>query len=216
MDAVKEISYRGKIIFICQDHDPESPREWDNMGTMVCFHRRYTLGDKHDLKSADFNSWEEVLDHIQKTYDTALVLSLYLYDHSGISMKVGPFSKREAHHAEWDSGQVGFIYVSKKMVRENFGVKKLTKAIIEKACKVLIHEVQSYDQYLRGDIYGYVLRDEEGETKDSCWGFFGIEDCIRGAKEVVDWEVDEKPVREEILQLEEIEALIYRACAEVI
>jgi hypothetical protein len=36
--------YRLKIE---QDNDPSSPRdEWDNLGTMVCWHNRYTLGDE--------------------------------------------------------------------------------------------------------------------------------------------------------------------------
>ena len=28
-----------------QDTDPMSPREWDNLGVMACWHRGYTLGD---------------------------------------------------------------------------------------------------------------------------------------------------------------------------
>ena len=43
-----------------------------------------------------------------------LMLPLYLYDHSGLAMSTESFSGR-APHAEWDSGQVGWIYVSKKM-----------------------------------------------------------------------------------------------------
>ena len=30
------------------DPEPTSPREGDNLGTMVCWHSRYNLGDKHD------------------------------------------------------------------------------------------------------------------------------------------------------------------------
>jgi hypothetical protein len=40
--------YRLKIE---RDNDPESPREWCNLGTMVCWHSRYKLGDeqpRHD------------------------------------------------------------------------------------------------------------------------------------------------------------------------
>ena len=31
---------------IFDDLNPCSPREFDNLGTMVCFHRRYDLGDQ--------------------------------------------------------------------------------------------------------------------------------------------------------------------------
>ena len=39
---------------IFDDLNPCSPREFDNLGTMVCFHRRYNLGDETELKSSDF------------------------------------------------------------------------------------------------------------------------------------------------------------------
>ncbi len=38
-------NYRLKIY---QDDNTDSPRSWDNLGTMICFHRRYNLGDKHN------------------------------------------------------------------------------------------------------------------------------------------------------------------------
>lgn len=44
-----------RTIQISHDEMAESPREWDSLGTMACFHRRYTLGDKdgvYDLKEA--------------------------------------------------------------------------------------------------------------------------------------------------------------------
>ena len=33
-------------IRIVHDDDPESPREWDNLGRMVTYHHRYGLGDE--------------------------------------------------------------------------------------------------------------------------------------------------------------------------
>ena len=37
-----------------------NPRENDNLGTMVCFHGRYNLGDKHNYNSNDYNSFGEM------------------------------------------------------------------------------------------------------------------------------------------------------------
>jgi hypothetical protein len=52
MDAVEKIEYKGYAIEIIQDEDGLNPRsEWDNLATMICFHNRYTLGDKHDYRS---------------------------------------------------------------------------------------------------------------------------------------------------------------------
>jgi hypothetical protein len=44
-DVVEEMEYKGYKIKIVFDEDIWSPRDWDNLGTMVCWHRRYKLGD---------------------------------------------------------------------------------------------------------------------------------------------------------------------------
>ena len=38
----------------------DNPRDWDNLGTMVCFHKRCCLGDKHDYNSDNYSSWDEM------------------------------------------------------------------------------------------------------------------------------------------------------------
>lgn len=42
----------GCTIKLVADNDAESPREWDNVGTMVCWHRRYRLGDEQPDEEA--------------------------------------------------------------------------------------------------------------------------------------------------------------------
>lgn len=162
----------GKTLEILQDENPDSPREWDNMGTMICFHGRYNLGDKHNYDHKDYSGWEEMETAIIKNESPAVILPLYLYDHSGITISTSPFSCR------FDSGQIGFIFVSKEKLRKEYGVKRITKDIIQKAEKCLLGEVNTYDQYLTGDVYGYKVIDEEGNEEDSCWGYYG-EDSIK-------------------------------------
>ena len=84
---------------------------------------------------------------IIKEEDVCVILPLYLYDHSGITMSSSPFSCR------WDSGQVGWYFVSKKKVREEYGVKKITQSLIDKVTEVLESEVKTYDMYLTGELY---------------------------------------------------------------
>lgn len=128
------------------NQDFDNPRSWDNLGTMVCFHNRYDLGDKHDYDHRDYNGWNEMENAIIKNEDVCVILPLYLYDHSGITMNTSPFSCR------WDSGQVGFIFVSKKRVREEYGVKRINKELIEKVTELLEGEVKTYDMYLTGEL----------------------------------------------------------------
>ena len=175
MSLYKTLKANGKTLEIYQDECPDSPRNWDNMGTMICFHGRYDLGDKHEYKSNHYDSWDEMENDIIENEDVAIILPLYLYDHSGITISTSPFGCR------WDSGQVGFIIVSRETLRRKYGVIRITKKVIEKATKVLLGEVETYDQYLTGDVYGYKLFNivkcdlghEHKEEIDSCWGFYG-------------------------------------------
>ena len=154
-------------IRIEQDLDPESPRQWDNLGEIIAFHRRYNLGDKHDIDSGNFDGWDEMEDYLRRHY--AVVLPLYLYDHSALTISTRPFS------CPWDSGQVGFIVSSRDKILAEYGGKRLTKKTLELVEQVLEGEIRTYDQYLTGDVWGYVIEDEEGNLVDSCWGFFGRE-----------------------------------------
>jgi hypothetical protein len=177
MDTVEEFEHNGYTVKIIQDEDAESPRDWDNACTMVCFHGRYQLGDKdHGYNESDYNGWDELYDAIVRDHKPVAIFPLGLIDHSGISMYVGS----GAHWCDpggWDSGQVGFAFVSRAKGLEEWGKSKVTKHVRDMAEKCLRAEVETYDQYLRGDVYGYVVETPDGEQVDSCWGFFGLEYC---------------------------------------
>ena len=76
---MSEHTYKGCTITIHQDDDAESPREYDNLGTMVCCHGRYNLGDR-SVQPEDINPT------LAEFGDDMISLPLYLYDHSGITM----------------------------------------------------------------------------------------------------------------------------------
>lgn len=181
MEPLETIEHRHHTIKIYLDDEPHgSPRDWSILGTMTCFHRRYCLGDKHEYTVEDL---QELVDR-----PDVFSLPLYLYDHSGITMRTTPFGCR------WDSGQVGYIWVTKEKVRQEFEVKRVTQKIEEKALKFLRDEVYMYDLHIRGEIYGYVVEDENGEHIDSCWGFYGDphEYMVEEAKGNIDYATDEQ------------------------
>lgn len=142
-----------------------NPREDDNITKMVCFNRRYNLGDKHDYRHENYNNFSELKDDIIKNENVAIIEPLYLYDHSGITISTTPFNCR------WDSGQVGFVFITKESIRQNYGIKNVTKKYIEKSKEILKGEVKTYDDYITGNVYCYHL--EADGTDDSCSGFLG-------------------------------------------
>lgn len=202
MDAFLEEQYKGYNIRIYQDEQPMSPRDMDNLGTMVCFHREYDgLGDKHDLKSAQFSGWEELQAYLTTELGAKFIKPLFLYDHSGLRIKIGSFhGLLPQGHAEFDSGQVGFIYTTDEaMIKAGLIIKDTTIMPLETLNKVddiLRGEVDTYDQYLRGEVYGYVISkavccDKCGNCEDihvdSCWGNYGEpEKMVADCKRIID------------------------------
>lgn len=181
-NTVETEVYKGYTINIAYDMDPESPREWDNITVMHCCHTEYNLGDEqYNLRrEADKEDWVAMLKQVKRNGD--IVLPLYIFDHSGITVSLTPFSCR------WDSGQVGYVIVPRKKMIEEFNKKNFTPALKKKALEIAENEVKTYDMFLRGDVYGYEIEDSEGESIDSCWGYFGSDytDLLNEAQSVID------------------------------
>lgn len=164
------------IVQILRDSDPLNPRtEYDNVGVMACWHNNYSLGDEQP--KCDPDEW--LADNAP---EGSIVLALYLYDHSGITMSCEPFG------CQWDSGQVGVIVATPDKIQHEWDGDRA------KAEAYLRSEVQTYDCFLTGSVYGYTIDEpdpceccgnEQGPTHiDSCWGFFG--DCLADMKDHVD------------------------------
>ena len=176
-EPYQTIEYKDCKIFIQIDSDPLNPREDENLGKMLCRHTRYNLGDDY---MADR---EEVLDILEGRRKDVVALPLYLYDHGNITMNTTGFS------CPWDSGMVGCIFSTYEKIRETYGVKRITKSMIEKVKDSLRAEVKYYDDYLQGNVYGYTIEKDGEDLGESCWGYVGddgMEEAIHQAKSIVD------------------------------
>ena len=189
MEAIETTRKGDYILEIFQDEPYDSPREWDPLGTMICFHRRYNLGDKHDYNKNDYSTWTEMKEAIIEGENAKIILPLYLYDHSGITISTGSFS------CGWDSGQVGWIFASEDRIKKECNVDVITDDVLDKVTKMLEGEVETYDQYLTGDVYGYRISKidkcnhghEHKDEIDSCWGFYGMDSVEEAGKEMLDY-----------------------------
>ena len=111
----------------------------------------------------------------------ALIRPLSLYDHSGITIFAG------APTCRWDSGQVGWQYITDKALADKWNGDR------ELATKYMDATLETYDDYLTGNVHGYTVEkgtlvrttrhypdgreveetEIEWDLEDSCWGFYG-------------------------------------------
>lgn len=179
------IDYKGYTIKIKQDFDPLNPRkEWDNLGTIVYWYNRYELGDVDGSK--EYGDGDDFLQAMQQDKD-AVMLPVYMYDHSGQTISTTPFS------CQWDGGQIGWIYASSETIKKEWG--EVTDETKEKAKNCLKAEIECFDNYITGNVYGYVVEDSNGECIESCCGYNGedgVEQAIEEAKGIVDYEMKQR------------------------
>ena len=189
---ISEVKLSGAVCRLEQDDFPDNPRDWDNLGTMICFVRSEWVGDEHEFSDPD----DFLLDLLRRLFPEsvverlearaieapsdrarhdlylsfiekrAVILPVFMYEHSGKTINTTGFSCR------WDSGQIGWIYATRERVLQEYGGKYFTEALRKKAEGVLRAEVEILDQCMQGDVWGYVI-ERNGETEDSCWGFYG-------------------------------------------
>lgn len=211
--VMHEEELNGFTLKIIADEHRDNPRGWGSCAVMVCDHGRYNLGDDdgHDKARAairasrayrdkwenddgeglDFTHGPDLFKAIQRCPDIVW-LPLYLYDHSGITMSTGKFS------CPWDSGQVGFIFMTKaECLREwGKGGTRLTPAIKAKAESFMTGDVETYDQYLTGDVWGYVIEDADGDEVDALWGLYGDDYAIEEGRKALQAAAVKAPAEE--------------------
>lgn len=168
-----------------RDNDPiSSPRDWDNMCSMYIWWNHYALGDDTNGKSMwdklaelmedylpdtdyeDMTEREMSLALMLKATDKVRIYWIFVYEHSGIAISLRnnyPFNDR------FDSGVGGFMVVDRETIEKN-------GCNWEDAYEIAEGEVNTYNCYLMGNVYGYfedtyIGNGEWDEDTDSCWGY---------------------------------------------
>lgn len=161
----------GHKIEIWQDTHNESPREWISDSKFYTWHRRYCSPDEHDIREPMY-----VLppNHVG--------IKVWMYDHSGCTYAA---ADANPFHCPWDSGQVGWIYISRADARKRLSVQRLSQRHVDQIRDQLISEVKIFSEYVNGEVYGFTVYDKDGNELDSCGGFYGSdrEYMIEQAKE---------------------------------
>lgn len=163
-DEVYKHEDSNKKMEIYREQHPIDPREHDNLTTMECSHKKYTLGDKQ-FDSDKHSGWAEVKSKIKEQHNVVAIKPLYLLDHSGLRISTSKMNN------PWDSGQVGYAYITESNL-DFMGIKEEDRTQ-ENYRKWIKGEVEQYDDYLRGNVWRYKFYNSEGHQADSCGGFYG-------------------------------------------
>lgn len=165
------------------DYDFESGE--DSFGIDMSNHRDFrspTYGKDMPVTMSDYTDWvngdkESCEDNMgcRRFEQTHYILPVFMYDHSGRTIRTTPFSCR------WDSGQTGWVYVNKVKFSKStlYGVKPSMAADQRQKLgyEFLRSMVTEIDNVMTGNVWGYNVETQEGRFIDSCWGFVGDEDC---------------------------------------
>lgn len=222
IETIEKGNLKAEIFIDDMIDDPR--KEGDHPSTMVCWHGRYNLGDKEvDYKPEDFfyqlvdtfydsrkprvfiphpddvpepayNRYKLKLREIAE--NKYVILPLFLYDHSGITISCGSENFRAVDSHGWDWGQVGWIYISLEKARKEWSdAKGESEADLRKRVVTYLQgEVEEYDQFLTGDVYRINVTKEDKcdhgtdhrENVDSCGGFYGIDYARQEAQSMLD------------------------------
>jgi hypothetical protein len=162
------------------DEDAESPRNWDcNLGYFYTSDSGYHSPDGNDsdiyrIMTETGDEADNQADHIKRmkkrinAETDEKILAIYpivKYEHSGVSYSLGT-----AHGFDYSNN--GFYIITDKSYKDSGYTKKTDKAFRE----MIRAELNSFNDWLNGNIYRFMLYDKDGEIEDSCGGFYGIED----------------------------------------
>ena len=182
------------------DPDADSPREWDNLGTiLISPDKSHWIASPDDIVDTSIRLGKNPHEHWEnlrreqlnlKKSDIAIAYPITKYEHGSISLSLG-------YKQGWDYGVVGFVYITKETLRKEYGVKRITKSIIECAENRLQDELDTLTRWLNGDCYGWQIKEyalddggldwEEVDTLDNCWGYFDQDYAFGSMKDALNY-----------------------------
>ena len=182
MDAIETMTIEqdGQTYRITVYHDTDAPNpleDWDEMGTILSLNRRHVNFDPAGIDAA---------------IDDPDAVPLSYFEHGQCLWSVAGELPPGAR-CPFDSVSFAGLWLPDAQTLEsarNYGGRTrchFMRKRARQACEV-------YTQWCNGDIYGYEIArinacpccgEEKPEPVDSCWGFFGLDECLSEAQAAV-------------------------------
>lgn len=168
---------KNKVIRIEHDQDAECPMEWDGQWTLHSFSNRsihYRNPDEMFATNARGEHYAKI--GLRRKLDCGLAFMLDYYEHGQ-----GMYSLHgEGMQCRWGTSRYAGILVWMGKPSE-MGAKTL-----EDRAKDARGFLETYNNWMNGSVYGFIIEDEEGEHIDSCFGFYDKETLLDAIKENLD------------------------------
>lgn len=175
------IEYRGLSIKLTQDEYADNPNEWGNEDCfLVSALDRYLWVPPRGAKTT--TEIHNALDELWRSGDFHH-FAVDAYIHGGVALALR--GSVEAHNfpdRQWDvtTGSV-FVFVRKS------GGWNWDEITPEEVAKSVVDE---WNTYLSGDVWNVAIEDADGETIETCGGYYGEEHAIEEAKSTIDFHLD--------------------------
>ena len=153
----QEIFYKDYKIKIRRDESPESPDDWGNEELFLVYdHRQFSVSRK-GFEPGDIYDYIMSLCHPDDEFDVGDYSDYYIYPveayiHSGVSLSL--FEGTTS--SNWDSSVSGYILIKKSYVLKYPNIIS-DKDKIDKAYELANTLIKEWNQYLFGEVYGYII-----------------------------------------------------------
>lgn len=130
------------------------------------------------------DSWEDDPGRLIRRARAAghVILPVWRYEHG---MRVHAAVEGNPFRCPWDSGGAGFAFMHRDTMLDEIGHGAETR---EKAERLIAAEVDSMSAIEEGDVFAWIVEDDDGETLDSCWGYIRDKEYpIQEARETARW-----------------------------
>ena len=159
---------------ITYDDYCESPRKWSNLGYFITVDSRYYSPDQEkdiiqsivketgNIATSQENHIKLIKKEIKENTNEKVIaiFPVVKHEHGNVHYSIG-----KKHGFDYSNN--GFYIVTNQS-------QKLTGAEKKDFEKVIKSELDDYNSYVNGEIYQFILYDENGEIEDYCGGFYDI------------------------------------------
>lgn len=181
MEPFETFEHAGCVIELHYDDDPQSPSEWDTLGTLydfTCDYRGMESPHGQAREAMERSGVALLVRYLRMVYGVHAI-PYDIYDHGQVTI-------REASLLEKTCS--GYIAADAASI-------EMTGVALEDVAEGLRSELHTWQAYFEGSVCGYVVKCED-IVIDSCWGFypdkatredpFGLEYVRSEAREVAE------------------------------